>query len=115
MKTDIKVQKRKRLHKRIRAKIAGTLARPRLNVFRSNKFIYAQLIDDESAKTLASTSDVKIKKGTKAERAGLIGKAIAEAAVALKIKNVVFDRAGFKYAGRVKILADEARKGGLKF
>jgi len=110
-----KIDKRTRLKKKIRAKVSGTAACPRLSVFRSNKFIYAQVIDDMAGKTLASASDVKIAKGTKLERAKEVGKAIAVASKAVKIDKVVFDRNGFKYTGRVKLVADEARAGGLKF
>lgn len=110
-----KQDKRIRLKKRIRAKISGTSSRPRLSVFRSNKFIYAQVIDDTSKKTLAQASDVKMAKGTKIERAKEVGKMIAEACKNIKIEKVVFDRNGFKYTGRVKLVADEARAGGLKF
>ena len=115
MKTDIKVQKRKRLQKRIRTKVSGTTERPRLAVFRSNKFIYTQLIDDTTGKTIAQASDVKIKKGAKAVRAAEVGKIIATVAKEKGIKKATFDRGGFKYAGRVKIVADEARKNGLEF
>ena len=93
----------------------GTVLRPRLSVFRSNKFIYAQLIDDQTGKTLAEASDIKITKGTKIERAKQVGKMIAEVALGKKIKTIVFDRNGFKYTGRVKLVADEARASGLKF
>ena len=110
-----KTDKRIRLKKKIRAKILGTEARPRLTVFRSNKFIYAQIIDDNAGKTLAEASDIKIAKGTKTERAKIVGSAIAASATKIKLKQVVFDRNGFKYTGRVKIVADEARAGGLEF
>ena len=110
-----KLEKRNRLKKRIRSIISGTKECPRLSVFRSNKFIYAQLIDDTAGKTLASASDMKIKKGTKGERAAEVGKMIAESAKGSKISKVVFDRNGFRYTGRVKILSDEARKNGLVF
>ncbi|OGI91479.1 50S ribosomal protein L18 [Candidatus Nomurabacteria bacterium RIFCSPLOWO2_01_FULL_46_18] len=110
-----KTEKRIRLKGKIRAKIAGTKERPRLSVFRSNKFVYAQVIDDMVEKTLAQASDVKVKKGTKTERAKEVGKMIAEAALKAKIKNVVFDRNGFKYTGRIKLVADAARESGLKF
>lgn len=110
-----KTDKRTRLKKKIRAKVSGTITCPRLSVFRSNKFIYAQVIDDMAHKTLAQASDVKISKGTKLERAKEVGKAIALACKAIKINEVVFDRNGFKYTGRVKLVADEARAGGLKF
>ncbi|HNW71499.1 MAG TPA: 50S ribosomal protein L18 [Candidatus Paceibacterota bacterium] len=110
-----KTEKRIRLKSKIRAKIQGTSARPRLSVFRSNKFIYAQVIDDTKGKTLVSASDVKIKKGTKSERAKEVGKLISSACISAKITSVVFDRNGFKYTGRIKTVADEARAGGLKF
>ena len=110
-----KQDKRIRLKKKIRVKIKGTDAHPRLTVFRSNKFIYAQIINDVSGKTLLSASDIKIEKGTKTERAKQVGRMIAEAAVKAKIKKVVFDRNGFKYTGRIKLVADEARSSGLEF
>ena len=110
-----KVDKRIRLKAKIRAKINGTAKRPRLSVFRSNKFIYAQIINDETSKTLTQASDVKMKSGTKIERAKQVGKMIADACALIKVKEVVFDRNGFKYTGRVKLVADEARAGGLKF
>jgi large subunit ribosomal protein L18 len=89
-----KNDKRIRLKKKIRVKINGTEARPRLTVFRSNKFIYAQVINDVTGKTLAQASDVKIKKGTKSERAKEIGRAISTACLKEKIKKVIFDRNG---------------------
>lgn len=110
-----KQDKRIRLKKRIRAKIKGTAACPRLSVFRSNKFIYAQIIDDTLGKTLGSASDVKVTKGTKNERAKQVGKLIGEFCSSAKISKVVFDRNGFKYTGRIKLLADEARASGLTF
>jgi large subunit ribosomal protein L18 len=110
-----KTDKRIRLKKKIRAKIQGNAMRPRLTVFRSNKFIYAQVINDVSGKTLAQASDVKIIKGTKTERAKEVGAMVAKICLTNKIKQVVFDRNGFKYAGRIKLVADEARAGGLEF
>jgi len=110
-----KNDKRIRLKAKIRAKIKGVSERPRLSVFRSNKFIYAQIIDDSSGKTLVQANDSKIKKGTKTERAKEVGKMIAEVAISKKISKVVFDRNGFKYTGRIKLVADEARASGLKF
>lgn len=110
-----KTEKRIRLKAKIRSQVFGTLERPRLSVFRSNVHIYAQAIDDSTGKTLASASDMSIKKGTKRERAEIVGKAIADACLAKKIKKVTFDRNGFKYTGRVKLLADSARAGGLEF
>lgn len=110
-----KTDKRIRLKKKIRTKIKGTLARPRLTVFRSNKFVYAQVIDDVTGKTLVQASDIKMTKGTKTERAKEVGKMIADSAIKIKIKKVVFDRNGFKYTGRIKLVADEARGAGLEF
>ena len=110
-----KMQKRMRIRRKIRARVFGTIQCPRFSVFRSNKYIYAQLINDERGQTLISASDIKIKKGTKAARATQIGGVLAEAARAKGIEKVVFDRGGFRYAGRIKILADAARAGGLKF
>lgn len=110
-----KTDKRIRLKKKIRAKISGTKERPRLSIFRSNKFIYAQVIDDTTGNTLVQASDVKATKGTKTERAKEVGKMIAEVALKNKIDKVVFDRNGFKYTGRIKLVADEARAAGLKF
>jgi len=106
-------------HLRIRKTIKGTKDVPRLNVFRSNKNIFAQLIDDESKTTLASASsiekDLKIKNGSNEEAAKQVGKNIAEAAKKLKIKTVVFDRSGYLYQGRIKNLAEAARENGLEF
>ncbi len=108
-------EKRSRLKAKIRAKVFGTQERPRLSVYRSNKFIYAQIINDDMGKTLVSASDVSTTKGTKIERAEKVGTDIAAAASAKGIKAVVFDRNGFKYIGRIKLLADAARKAGLVF
>ena len=110
-----KLEKRLRLKKKIRTKVFGTSKCPRLSVFRSNSFIYAQMIDDSKSVTVASSSDIDIKKGTKTERSVLIGTNIAKASIAKGIKSCVFDRNGFKYTGRVKALADAARAGGLTF
>ncbi len=110
-----KTDKRIRLKAKIRSRINGTKERPRLSVFRSNKFIYAQVIDDMTGKTLVEASDIKTTKGTKTDRAKAVGKKIAEVCLAAKIDKVVFDRNGFKYTGRVKLVADEARASGLKF
>ncbi len=110
-----KKQIRIRRHNKVRSKIIGTPERPRLSVFRSNKSIYAQIIDDVSCKTLVSASDIKDSKGTNSDRAALVGEKIAKAAKEKNITKVVFDRGGYSYAGRVKILADAARKGGLDF
>lgn len=110
-----KQDKRIRLKSKIRTKISGTVERPRLSVFRSNKFIYAQVIDDTTGKTVVSASDMKVAKGKKTDRSVEIGKEVAKLAIAKGIKTVVFDRNGFKYTGRVKALADAAREGGLIF
>lgn len=109
-----KQEKRAVRHKRIRARVSGTALRPRLAVFRSNKAIYAQLIDDTTGKTIGA-ADSRKEKGSPSEAATAVGKAIAEKAKAAKIEAVVFDRGGFKYQGAVAALADAAREGGLKF
>lgn len=106
---------RTRRHNRIRARVSGTAERPRLAVFRSNRFIYAQLINDESGVTVASADSRTSKAKTSGERAGAIGKEIATKASALGIKSVVFDRGGFRYQGAIAALADGAREGGLTF
>jgi large subunit ribosomal protein L18 len=111
-----KVQKRNRLHKKIRSTISGTEARPRLAVFRSNKFIYAQLINDEARVTLVSASDISLTdKSKKLERASKVGALLGEAAKKANISQVVFDRGGFAYKGRVRALAEAARESGLIF
>ncbi|MBA2331354.1 MAG: 50S ribosomal protein L18 [Actinobacteria bacterium] len=111
-------QARERRHRRIRGKVAGTAERPRLAVFRSNRGIFAQLVDDQSGRTIAGSSWLGVKKsfkGTKTEQAAEVGKALAAAAKKAGIESVVFDRGGYLYHGRVKALADGAREGGLKF
>ena len=110
-----KTQRRNKIKARIRGKINGTAARPRLCVFRSNKQIYAQLIDDVAATTLVSASSKGITEGTKSEIAAKVGEAVAKKAIEKGIETVVFDRNGFLFHGRIKSLADGARKGGLKF
>ena len=102
-------------HKRVRAKISGTAQRPRLNVFRSEKNIYAQVIDDVAGVTLCSASSLKLDNGGKKDAAREVGKAVAKAALAKGIEEVVFDRGGYLYHGRVAELAEGAREGGLKF
>jgi len=114
---DTNAQRKKR-HKRVRGKISGTPERPRLNVFRSEKHIYAQVIDDINGVTLCSASSVEKgfeAPGSNKEGAKKVGKAVAERAVAKGIGNVVFDRGGYIYHGRVKELAEAAREGGLAF
>lgn len=110
-----KIERRNKIKTRIRGKISGTAARPRMTVFRSNKQIYVQLIDDLAGNTLAAISSKGIEEGTKSEIAAKVGKAIAEKALAQGITEVVFDRNGYLFHGRVKSLADAAREGGLKF
>lgn len=114
-----KEERRQRIKYRIRKKIKGTPQRPRLCVFRSNKEIYAQIIDDVSKKTIVAASSkekaLKNLKGTKTEKAIAVGKLVAEKAKQKGIQTVVFDRNGFLYHGRVKALADAAREAGLNF
>ncbi len=113
-----KESKRLRIKRRIRKIVNGTSQRPRLAVFRSNSQIYAQLIDDAAGKTLVSASslkDVVAQKLSGVEQAKVVGKAIAEKAIASGISSVVFDRSGYLYHGRVKSLAEAAREGGLLF
>lgn len=113
--THQKKEKRNRRHARIRTVIRGTASRPRLSVFKSNTALYAQLIDDDAGKTLAQASSRTAKGATPMEKAAGVGATIAEAAKALKITGIVFDRGGFLYTGRIKALADAAREAGLTF
>jgi len=109
---------RERRHRRVRGKLFGTAERPRLVVFRSNRGIEAQLVDDLEGKTLAAASWLQLKKsfkGSKTEQASEVGKLLAQNAKQAGVESVVFDRAGYLYHGRVKALADAAREGGLKF
>lgn len=116
MKTPVnKTQRRHRRHARTRARMSGSNVRPRLIVFRSLRYIYAQLIDDDSGKTIASAHDMKAGKGTKVERAKEVGTKLAEAAKKAGVETCVFDRNGYKYHGRVKALAEGAREAGLSF
>jgi large subunit ribosomal protein L18 len=110
-------QARERRHRRIRGKVSGTAERPRLAVFRSNRGIFAQLVDDESGRTITGASWLGLKsfKGSKTEQAAAVGKALAEVAKQAGVEAVVFDRGGYLYHGRVKALAEGAREGGLKF
>ena len=113
-----KLKRRKRIHSRVRKKVSGTAQLPRLNVFRSNKFIYAQLIDDVSGETLAQASSFEAQiaqEGGKTAQSTAVGKLLAERASAKGIDKVLFDRGGYLFHGRVKALADGAREGGLKF
>jgi large subunit ribosomal protein L18 len=108
---------RLRRHRRVRGKVSGTAERPRLVVFRSNRGIFAQLVDDEAGRTLASATWLAHRghKGTKTDQAAEVGKSLAAAAKKAGIEACVFDRAGYLYHGRVKALADAAREGGLQF
>ena len=112
-----KREARMRRHRRVRGKVAGTADRPRLVVFRSNRCIFAQLVDDDSARTLASAGWTSLGQtsGSKTEQAAAVGKALAEAAKKAGIERCVFDRGGYLYHGRVKALAEGAREGGLQF
>ena len=116
-----RIERRRRIHYRIRKHVSGTAEKPRMNVFRSNKQIYCQVIDDEAGKTLAAASSndkalaAQCKGKTGVEAAAIVGKAIAERAIAAGIKTVSFDRGGYLFHGRVKSLADAAREGGLIF
>ena len=112
------LEARKRRHRRVRGKVQGTASKPRLAVFRSNRGIAAQLVDDLSGRTLASASWLALKasfKGDKSEQAAEVGKLLAANAKKAGVEECVFDRAGYLYHGRVKALADGAREGGLKF
>jgi len=109
---------RARRHRKIRARISGTASKPRLCVYKSNKFIYGQLVDDSKGKTLFSVSDLKLDSGTKktkVEKARIVGAMLGKLAVDGKIKKVAFDRGGFIYTGRVRALAEGAREAGLDF
>jgi large subunit ribosomal protein L18 len=117
MSTLTKREARLRRHRRVRGKVAGTAERPRLTVFRSNRGIFAQLVDDQSSRTLAAAGWTSLdgQDGSKTEQAARVGKALAEAARKAGIERCVFDRGGYLYHGRVKALAEGAREGGLQF
>jgi large subunit ribosomal protein L18 len=119
MNAKVKTDRRTRIRYSIRKKLSGSAQRPRLSVFRSNNEIYVQLIDDTKGVTLASASsrdkEIAAQKGTKTEKSKLVGSAIARKAGDLGLKEVVFDRSGYLYHGRVKAVAEGAREGGLKF
>ncbi len=114
MRADLKREARIRRHRRVRKRVQGTSERPRLVVFRSNRHIYAQLVDDISARTLTAVSDLAGGEGDKSARAKAVGQAIAERAKGLGVERAVFDRGGRLYHGRVKAVADGAREGGLR-
>ncbi len=114
-----KTERRQRIKNRIRKIVSGTQSKPRLSVFRSNKEIYAQIVDDVTGKTISAASsrdkEISSAKGTKTEVATLVGKSVAEKAIKAGIENISFDRGGYLYHGRVKSLAEGAREAGLKF
>lgn len=119
MNAKTKTARRQRIRFNVRKNISGTTGRPRLSIFRSNTDIYAQLIDDINGATIAASStkdkEIKAQKGTKSEMSKLVGEAVARKAVDLGVKEVVFDRGGYLYHGRVKAVADGARAAGLQF
>jgi large subunit ribosomal protein L18 len=110
-----KIERRIKIKYRVRSKISGTAERPRMSVFRSNKQIYVQIIDDEAAKTLVSASSLGLEKMAKKEQAAKVGELVAKKAIEAGITSVVFDRNGYLYHGRVKEVAEAARNAGLKF
>ena len=114
MRSELKREARLRRHRRVRRKLGGTPERPRLAVYRSNRHIYAQLVDDQAARTLAAASDLDVSGGDKEDRAKKVGQALAERAKAVGVGRVVFDRGGRLYHGRVKAVAEGAREGGLE-
>lgn len=119
MNAKTKTARRQRIRFNVRKNVSGTATRPRLSVFRSNADIYAQLIDDITGATIAASStrdkDIKAQKGTKTEKSKMVGAAVARKATELGLKEVVFDRGGYLYHGRVKSVADGAREAGLQF
>ena len=110
-----KIERRIKIKYRVRNKISGTAERPRMSVFRSNKQIYVQIVNDETSKTLVSASSLGMEKCPKCEQAAKVGELVAKKAIEAGISAVVFDRNGYLYHGRVKEVADAARNGGLKF
>ncbi len=114
MKPEAKRAARLRRHRRVRKKVDGTASRPRLAVYRSNRHIYAQLVDDLESRTLASASDLGLEDGAKRDRAKRVGLALAERARQMGVEQVVFDRGGRLYHGRVRAVAEGAREGGLR-
>ena len=117
MKSIIKTQNKKfaRRHARVRAKISGTSERPRLSIFKSHKYLYAQIIDDTNGNTLVAFTSKEVKGKTPSDRAKEVGLGLAKKAVAAKITKIVFDRGGYLYAGKIKLVAEGAREGGLQF
>lgn len=113
--TKIKMVRKARRLKRVRKKLLETKGRFRLSVFRSNKYIYAQVIDDSKGVTVVTASEKSVKEGKPMDKAREVGQTIAKAAIAKKVKDVVFDKGSYKYHGKVKVLAEAAREGGLNF
>ena len=114
-KLNVKADSRQRRHARIRARISGTSEKPRLSIFKSNRHMYAQLIDDTTGATIIGISSEKAEGKSMTEKAVSLGKMIAKEAIAKKVSKIAFDRGGFKYTGKIKLFADSAREGGLKF
>lgn len=114
-KLNVKVDQRQRRHARIRARVSGTMEKPRLSIFKSNRHMYAQLIDDVSGATIIGLSSEKVEGKNMLEKSKELGKMIAKLALEKKIAKIAFDRGGFKYTGKIKSFADAAREGGLKF
>jgi len=114
-KLNVKADSRQRRHARIRARISGTTEMPRLSIFKSNRHLYAQLIDDTTGKTIIGISSEKAEGKTMTEKSKALGVMIAKEALSKKISKIAFDRGGFKYTGKIKLFADSAREGGLKF
>lgn len=111
----IREEKRKRRHARVRSKVVGTSSRPRLAVFKSNRFVYAQVIDDSKGHTLAQVSTAEAEGKDLVEKARQAGKTLSEKTLEKKVKTVVFDKGGFNYTGKIRALAEGAREGGLEF
>ena len=114
-KLNLKADSRQRRHARIRARISGTSAKPRLSIFKSNRHMYAQLIDDTTGATILGLSSEKVEGKNMTEKSKELGKMVAQMALGKKISAIAFDRGGFKYTGKIKLFADSAREGGLKF
>lgn len=114
-KLNVKADSRQRRHARIRARISGTAQKPRLSIFKSNRHMYAQLIDDTTGTTILGLSSEKAEGKTMMEKSKSLGVMVAKAALGKKIEKIAFDRGGFKYTGKIKLFADAAREGGLKF
>ncbi len=114
-KLNVKADSRQRRHARIRARVSGTKEMPRLSIYKSNRHMFAQIIDDTTGETIVGLSSAKAEGKNMTEKSKSLGQMIAKAAVAKKITKICFDRGGFKYTGKIKLFADSAREGGLKF